>query len=888
MKRLGLLAFSVLFTVSVFGVFSSSKVFAQAPDAAQQQQLNQQNNVSGPTVVNSGPGLLNDAQATAAVTPPNATPSATPSSSSGKKSDCGFFSPISCVSDVWVWIIKTLSLNIAGFFLWLAANMFNYAVKAGVLNFSEWATGLYPMWLMVRQIISLIIVFVGLYLGFLYIIGKDGLQKFAPWFIMFALFVNFSYPLVRTAIDISNVISLNIYASVVGADALDKNADATGGGLIVSKLGLQGLVASASKSGSSDLLKSINTVPAALIAVCYVFYASYIFFMVTMLFVIRTAALVFLIVASPLLLVDSVLPVLGDKAKKLREIFFAQLAVGPIFMIMFALTVRFLDVFSASGVLSTNQLGTVTTGDQTISSFFNILMMLVLLWIMLKVTKIASGSAGEFMTNAVGTVGSYAVGAATGGVAAGTGLLARRSLGAIAAKARDSKWVEQRQNTVRGRLAYNLSNSVASSTFDVRNTATAQKYAGKLGISSGMGAGVKMGFDEESRKKVEAVAARGARIKTKIERDIIKNGQVVARKGETDKEGVAALERFHQNNGGALFLTKKQKDDLAGTFVEEAGSKELSEYKKKPSKEAKQLFVGSINKELSGLQQAGQGSSPRAQALMRTIYDIAKQEKEDKEAFDLQLVKEIDKYRATSDAKKQDYLARLDKDMREAVVKATSPEPTQEPEVVAKPASTGATLRQERIQKVAEGRANNVEKIRNEIQTNNENTESYEARRQEVLTNYNNDLASVMANAPTSNSGKPLLSPEAQSQISELDRKRDENLKFIDKNVTRNDGYAQNDAELLAKNEAKQQKSADKATIFAENRNQNAPAAQQEKPDVVKIDYAAQFASNRKKAQADAQIKVNESFKSNTASGGAVDTSKPAANQTPFTAKATA
>jgi hypothetical protein len=128
---------------------------------------------------------------------------------------------IGCLNQAVTWLIKNTLLEIAGFFTWLTANMFNFAIKLGILGFAKWAPdSLYPIWTIVRQILSLIIVFIGLYLGLMYIIGKDQLfAKFFPWVILFALFVNFSYTLTRTAIDVSNVISLKIYASVVGPGA---------------------------------------------------------------------------------------------------------------------------------------------------------------------------------------------------------------------------------------------------------------------------------------------------------------------------------------------------------------------------------------------------------------------------------------------------------------------------------------------------------------------------------------------------------------------------------------------------------------------------------------------------------------------------------------------
>ncbi len=595
-----------------------------------------------------------------------------------------------CLDEGFAWLIKNTLLQIAGFLLWVTANMFSYAIQIGVLNFSTWAPdSLYPIWLIVRQIVSLIIVFIGLYLGFMYILGRDEkFQKYIPWVIMFALFVNFSYPLTRTIIDISNVVSLNIYASTVGGNALQAglSSNDSAGAIIMNRLGLQGLVGSATgaeNSTSVSMLNSLNSTPAALLAVCFVLYAAYIFLLVTGIFLMRTFVLVLLTVASPILLVDSVLPFLGERAKMLRKVFFEQLIVAPIFMVMLALTLKFLQIFSSTGPLSaTGAVGGLagSGGDITIKTFFNLIMMLVMLHVMIKVTKSTAGDVGNFASNAMGKVGGFGLGLAAGG----TGLLARQGFGAIATKARDSKWVQNNQDSFLGRRAYNLSNSVANSTFDIRNTAVAGKMTG---LGMGMGMGAKMGYEGEAKKKTEEIAARAARIKTKYERDVIKDGKVIARKGDIDKEGIEVKERFQQNQGGAVFLTKKQQEELASSFLDESSSKDMEDYKKLNTKEERETFKTSLNEQMGDLKKNGDTTSPKAQALMRSIYDIEKQEKDTKKAFDLQLEKEIDKYKATSDAKKSDYLARLDKDMREAVVKATTFETTTvtTPEIITQP-----------------------------------------------------------------------------------------------------------------------------------------------------------------------------------------------------------
>lgn len=867
MKRLGLFVYAVLFAISLLGVFSTTHVLAQNTviDAQQAQQ-------AGLSLPSALPPQLTQSQAIDAVTPPNATPG-TPGTQAPKDTGkCGVFgssSIINCISAGVEWLIKNTILEIAGFFLWLTTSMFNYAVQTGVLDFSTWATNaLYPLWLIVRQIVSLLVVFIGLYLGFMYILGKDDkLQRYMPWVVMFALFVNFSYPLVRSAIDISNIISLNIYTSAVGIEALDPKSGVSAGSVIVSKLGLSGLASSAT-AGGTGMHGSINSIPGALLAVCYVLYAAYIFFMVTALFVLRTAALVFLIVASPLLLIDSIFPMLGEKAKLLRKILFEQLVVAPIFMIMLALTLKFLDVFSGpNGPIKTAQFGQGLGGsNDTVVVFFNILMMLIMLWIMLKVTKSSAGSLGEYATNAMGTVGSFAVGAATGGIAAGSGLLARKGIGGLAAKARDSGWVTRNQDSFIGKRAYNLSNAVANSTFDIRNTAVAQKASGKMGFSMGMG--TKMGYDEESKANLEKrkkdLLDRSSRIKTHYERDVYKenmfgkkkldaNGQAILlhKKGDLDEKSDEAKRRFATNSGGALFLTRKQKeaidDSLMGGLttdnekiradIDKDSAGDVSKYSSLKSKPEKANFVSKLEAQLAELQKTDPNrTGKQSKSIMKTLEDIERKDAEEKAALDRQVQSVLANYKKKKDEDKLNYLTNQSDEVQAEISRILEMEKGEKAAAKEAVANgpldldlnkgtplTGAALRGERLQKVADGRASNVEGARKELQMSNETAEGYEKRKKEVMDNYNNDLAAITANATTSSivdaNGRPMYSSATQSQISELDRKRDENLKYIDRNINKNESYAQNDAELLARNEAKQEASRAKAEVFSGNRD---------------------------------------------------------------------
>lgn len=433
---------------------------------------------------------------------------------------------VSC-ADVFVsWFIKNTLLEIAGFLVWLSANMLNYSIQVSILDFNSWAsTSLYPVWIIIRQTVSLGIIFAGLYLGFLYIIGKDeSFGRYTAWLVLFAIFVNFSYPVTRTLADISNVISLNVYSATVGSQVLATDFSSsvapwaqqnTAGAIIVNRLGLQDLAvgATAIPGSASSFVNGINSTPGALLAVIFVFYTAFVFFMATGIIAVRTVLLVLLIVASPLLFIDSVVPKLGDVSMKLRKLFFEQLVVAPVFMIMLALTLKFLEIFQTNKALSGNGSTLVQTGDATVQTFFTLLIMLIMLHVMLKVTKGIAGSAGTFATNFMGKVGGFGLGVASGGM----GVLSRGTLGRVAAGARDSKWMDTMKDTKFGRGLSGAANFLANSTYDTRNIGMVSSGLSKAGITGGFGVSMQKssvkGFDDKKKEREKEVVDFGKGIR---------------------------------------------------------------------------------------------------------------------------------------------------------------------------------------------------------------------------------------------------------------------------------------------------------------------------------------------------------------------------------------
>src|SRR6185503_13382598 len=116
-------------------------------------------------------------------------------------------------------------------------------------------------------------------------------------------------------------------------------------------------------------------------------------------------------------------------------------------------------------------------------------------------------------------------------------------------------WVKNNQDGFIGRRVYDMSNAVARSSFDLRNSSLVAGGAQKLGISTrGMGTGSKVGYEEALNKKIEDRKARYGRIKTDYTDSDLSQGELNSGNKEAileakNRAGAAAKQKFYASQG---------------------------------------------------------------------------------------------------------------------------------------------------------------------------------------------------------------------------------------------------------------------------------------------------------------------------------------------------
>lgn len=245
---------------------------------------------------------------------------------------------------------------------WIASAaiaLFSVAINAdllsgpnGLLNRAE----IYELWKFVRDFCNIFFIFMLLIGAFSMVFQLDryNAKKTLLSIILVALFVNFSFPLSRVLIDVSNVPTYFFAQQILQQNGGSSVSDVAGKSFL-SASQMTKLLLPTKENGEADYGQSLTRL---IVAIIFMFLFAVSLCILAILFVIRVVALVILVIFSPIGFMKFV-PGLDSYAndwwKKLTE----YLIFAPVAMFMLLVSIRFANVigtydtkftFAASGV----------------------------------------------------------------------------------------------------------------------------------------------------------------------------------------------------------------------------------------------------------------------------------------------------------------------------------------------------------------------------------------------------------------------------------------------------------------------------------------------------------------------------------------------------------
>ena len=389
--------------------------------------------------------------------------------------------PCKSVGTWWLLGVDAIGCNVIYFLFGLALKIFYFCadlmiqlfakvVDGYILNISEWfnpGDNIYTIWSSVRDITNILVLFSAIFIGLRRILGDDiDFTKNILKVFIFALLVNFSYPISRFFIDISNVIALFIYNSINGSQ--------DGIATLAGNLSQTDKIAAAVAAGSNA---AIDVWGATFMAILFMLAIFITFAVISIMILIRVFILILCVIFSPLMFAAGFLGVLDEWHNKWKDNYFGMLLYPPLLMLGLFLTFSILD-----SILEINPADIDTSGD-TASVTIKLVMSLAALLITTITANKFSGSLGKAISGkATGMAKTLALGG--GALAVGLGL--RSGLGAAAGKIKGSKWVQDKKENggfvtrnVAG-LLNSGANKVQNTRFKIGNYGVSDTYKDKL------------------------------------------------------------------------------------------------------------------------------------------------------------------------------------------------------------------------------------------------------------------------------------------------------------------------------------------------------------------------------------------------------------------------
>lgn len=341
-------------------------------------------------------------------------------------------------------IVKT-AMIVLGAFAAIAAKMFDLSVQNFILKIidlfkdtTQSSNGVYSAWKMIRDLCNIAVFFGAVYIGFRRIIGVDGdeFKKVVAKLVVFAVLTNFSFPIAKFFIDISNVVSLQAYKGILGSGNMDKGVSES----LLNLLGLGWLIGNFGKvdTAANNPFKGFDSFSSMMLVNLFLFFSMFVFLYGTIMIVIRAVMLLLSVVLSPLMFMGGLVPAFTNIQDWWRKNFIGNLIFGPIFIIMLLISFRLLK----TGLQVIDPAVLTTANSSLPSNSLAITMSIVTLLGSVYLANRFSGSVGQFVGGMMGGVAKTAGILATGGVA---GFALRGAVGRAGAAMQQSKWIQNKK-----------------------------------------------------------------------------------------------------------------------------------------------------------------------------------------------------------------------------------------------------------------------------------------------------------------------------------------------------------------------------------------------------------------------------------------------------------
>ncbi len=298
-------------------------------------------------------------------------------------------------------LIMTNVFHIVGFIMSMAAGLLNISIglTLHIREFVQNTAGVYLVWQSIRDISSLLIIFMLLFTSFRMILGLDQeMGKLIKDIIIAGILINFSFFLVGLTIDASNIVSLSLYNAITPNNTCDpsktdfitcsvnsvfKNGSNTGlSAVLMQNLQVTSIFSPGWMKGSDSNISGtqLKILSIQTVGIFVMIIATMSFFVAACAFIVRLVVLVFLLAFSSIWFASRVFPQLKDLSDKFQSQLKSQLIFMPVYLFLMYAALRIIitmNIGTVSSSINTSSVESVSTG--ILSLLFNFAFIIIMI-----------------------------------------------------------------------------------------------------------------------------------------------------------------------------------------------------------------------------------------------------------------------------------------------------------------------------------------------------------------------------------------------------------------------------------------------------------------------------------------------------------------------------
>ena len=322
-------------------------------------------------------------------------------------------------------------LSFFGLLVWAAGVLLNYAILANlnIAGFVTDQTGVKAAWTIIRDLANIGFIFILLFIGIAMILRLDGYntKKLLATLIIAALLVNFSMFFAKVVIDVSNAFALEFYEAVSApcngnkdilncldngiSDRFMQNLKLTTIFNLEGDTGISGFtklgntesgfldaeeINKGNKTGANIELNAGNIFLITFLGSIFLLITAFVFFAVSILFVIRFIALIILITLSPIGIAAFALPATAQYGSKWWKALFQYSFFAPVYLLFTYIIFKFMDSLTRDFGAEKSMFTAIIKGDSgSVGIIFNFLVITSLMLASLLLARNMSGAVGS-------------------------------------------------------------------------------------------------------------------------------------------------------------------------------------------------------------------------------------------------------------------------------------------------------------------------------------------------------------------------------------------------------------------------------------------------------------------------------------------------------------